>query len=78
MDVSQSNTNNIPNDGVMTMNMHFHFVLPTSKISAIKVRTSMVIISLTRRHTLLGCETNAMETKALIPLVGPKVCLEGG
>ena len=47
-----------------------------------------MVISLARRHTLLGCETKAMitkameikqmETKALIPLVGSKVCLEGG
>src|SRR3954468_22340232 len=71
----------------MTKNMHFHFMLPTSKICTIKVRTS-TIITLTRRHTLLGCETKlmesnametkTMETKALIPIVASKVGLEGG
>ena len=81
-------TNNCPNGRVMSENMHFHLMLPTSKISTIKVRTSTVIISLVRRHNLLGCETKlmesnametkAMETKALIPLVGSKVGLEGG
>ena len=84
----QANTHNSPNGGVMSKNMHFHLMLPTSKISTIKVRTSTVVISLARRHTLLGCETKAMitksywkskqmETKALILLVGSKVCLEG-
>ena len=60
----QANTHNSPNGGVMSKNMHFHLMLPTSKISAIKVRTSTVIISLARRHTLLGCETKAMTTKS--------------
>ena len=60
----QTNTHNSPNGGVMSKNMHFHLMLPTSKISTIKVRTSTVIISLARRHTLLGCETKAMTTKS--------------
>ena len=45
--------------------MHFHLMLPTSKISTIKIRTSTVVTSLARRHTLLGCETKAMITKAM-------------
>ena len=49
----------------MSKNMHFHLMLPTSKISTIKVRTSTVVISLSGRHTLLGCETKAMITKAM-------------
>jgi hypothetical protein len=71
----------------MTKNMHFHLMLPTSKVCTIEIRTSTVKITLTKCHTLLGCETKAietkametkaMETKALIPLVGTKVCLEG-
>ena len=60
----QTNTHNSPNGGVMSKNRHFHFMLPTSKISTIKVRTSTVIISLARRYTLLGCETKAMTTKS--------------
>ena len=49
----------------MSKNMLFHLMLPTSKISTIKVRTSTVVISLARRHTLLGCETKALITKAM-------------
>ena len=49
----------------MSKNMHFHLMLPTSKISTIKVSTSTVVISLARRHTLLGCEIKAMITKAM-------------
>src|SRR4051812_45012267 len=59
----QANTHNSPNGGVMSKNMHFHLMLPTSKISTIKVGTSTVIISLARPHTLLSCETKAMTTK---------------
>ena len=68
--------------------MHFHLMLPTSKISTIKLRTSTVVISLARRHTVLGCETKAMITKAMeIKANGDQssdttcrieVCLEGG
>ena len=47
----QTNTHNSPNGGVMSKNMHFHFMLPTSKISTIKVGTSTVVISLARRHS---------------------------
>src|SRR4051812_49324068 len=60
----QANTHNSPNGGVMSKNMHFHLMLPTSKICTIKVRTSTMVIYLTRRHTLLGCETKAMTTKS--------------
>src|SRR4051812_22531612 len=60
----QTNTHHSPNGGVISKNMHFHLMLPTSKISTIKVRTSTVIISLARRHTLLGCETKAMAAKS--------------
>src|SRR3954465_11341176 len=60
----QANTHNSPNGGIMSKNMHFHLMLPTSKISTIKVRNSTVVISLARRHTLLGCETKAMTTKS--------------
>ena len=49
----------------LSKNMHFHLMLPTSKISTIKVRTCTAVISLARRHTLLGCETKAMITKAM-------------
>src|SRR6266516_3574680 len=61
----QANTHNSPNGGVMSKNMHFHLMLPTTKICTIKVRTSTVVISLSRRHTLLGCETKSMITKTM-------------
>ena len=61
----QINAHNSPKGGVMSKNMHFHLMFPTSKISTIKVRTFMVVISLSRHHTLLGCETKAMITKAM-------------
>ena len=60
----QANTHNSPNGGVMSKNMHFQLMLPTTKIRTIKIRTSTVIVTLARRHTLLCCETKEMITKS--------------
>ena len=40
----EANKHNSSNGKVMSKNMHFHLMLPTSKISTIKVRTCMVVV----------------------------------
>lgn len=67
-----ANTYNCPDGGVMSKDIHFHFMLPI-----IKVRTSMMIISLTRFHTYHWCLNQINGYKARIPLLGLKVGLEG-